>query len=244
MNKFLFAVAFVLFFLGGCKGGGEEKRAGENPAALTIVAMGDSLTAGLGVAEEEAYPAQLQAKLRRAGYAVRVVNAGVSGETSSGALARLDWLLALRPAIVIVETGGNDGLRGLPPALVAHNLDQIVARLQDAGAVVVLAGMKIHRNMGAEYTQAFAAIYPEVAKRRGVIYVPFFLEGVAGQARLLQADAIHPKAEGYRLVVETLYPAVEEALRQVQKKHGIGRQEPLAANPMLLCLRGGGMEKT
>jgi acyl-CoA thioesterase-1 len=220
MNKISFLVGgfLSLLLLAACEQPAEKT----NPAppgapALMIVAMGDSLSAGFGVAEEDAYPARLETKLRAAGYPVQVVNGGVSGETSSGALSRLDWLLTLKPAIVILETGGNDGLRGIPPALVEKNIEAIVERLQAEGVVVVLAGMKMFRNMGAEYTQAFETLYPAVAQRRAVIFMPFFLREVVGVPNRMQADALHPNAAGYRIVVETLYPYVLQALKQVEE---------------------------
>lgn len=187
-------------------------------AGLLIIAMGDSLTEGLGVNMDRAYPAQLEQKLRDSGYAVTVVNAGVSGETSSGALARADWVLRQKPDIVILATGGNDGLRGIDPALTAQNIDQLVAKIQATGAVVVLPGMEMVQNMGEEYTSKFRAIYPEIATRRKAILMPFFLEGVAGDPKLNQADFIHPTAEGYAIVVNNLYPYVVQAIEQVQNK--------------------------
>ncbi|MBI9083119.1 MAG: arylesterase [Desulfobacterales bacterium] len=182
----------------------------------TIVAMGDSLTAGLGVAEARAYPARLQARLEADGYRYRVINAGVSGETSSGALSRLDWMLTLKPDLVILETGANDGLRGIDVELVRRNIDTIVSRLQEGGVTVVMAGMKMVQNMGADYTGTFEGIFPAVAAARNVILVPFFLEGVAGNPALNQADGIHPTAEGYAVVVDNLYPAVRTALDRLR----------------------------
>jgi acyl-CoA thioesterase I len=188
------------------------------PAGLVIVAMGDSLTEGLGVDMADAYPAQLERKLRAAGYAATVVNAGVSGETSTGALARVDWVLKQQPDIVILATGGNDGLRGIDPAVTAKAIDQIVEKLQAAGAVVVLPGMEMVQNMGNEYTAQFRAIYPEVAGRRGAILMPFFLEGVAADPTLNQPDFIHPTAEGYAVVVDNLLPYVVQAIEQSQAR--------------------------
>jgi len=179
---------------------------------IVIVAMGDSLTEGFGLDMEQAYPAQLERKLLADGYNVSVINAGNSGETSSGALSRVDWVLSMQPDVVILATGGNDGLRGIEPSITQKNLEQLTERFQDAGAVVVLAGMEMVQNMGEEYTAAFRALYPEVADRYEVILVPFFLEGVAADPNLNQADFIHPTAEGYAIVIETLYPYVVEAL--------------------------------
>jgi acyl-CoA thioesterase-1 len=176
------------------------------PAAeRVIVVLGDSLTAGLGVAQEEAYPALLEARLRREGYDYRVVNAGVSGDTSAGGLRRVDWALRARPAIVIVALGANDGLRGLPVDALRDNLEQIVRRVRAAGARVLLAGMRVPPNYGDEYARDFAAVFPEVARRTGVPLAPFLLDGVAGEARLNQADGIHPTAEGQRLIASRLW---------------------------------------
>lgn len=182
----------------------------------TIVAMGDSLTAGLGVDEAQAYPARLQARLTAEGYRYRVVNAGVSGETSSGALSRLDWVLTLAPDLIILETGANDGLRGIDPALVRKNIDAIVARLQAEGVAVILAGMKMVRNLGPDYTDAFEAAYPAVAASRNIPLIPFFLEGVAGNPALNQADGIHPTADGYAAVTDNIYPFIKEALDRLR----------------------------
>lgn len=176
------------------------------PAAeRVIVVLGDSLTAGLGVAREEAYPALLEARLRREGYDYRVVNAGVSGDTSAGGLRRVDWVLRARPEIVIVALGANDGLRGLRVDALRDNLERIVRRVRAAGARVLLAGMRVPPNYGDEYARDFAAVFPEVARRTGVPLAPFLLDGVAGEARLNQADGIHPTAEGQRLIASRLW---------------------------------------
>jgi acyl-CoA thioesterase-1 len=218
ISLYTLALPMALAFLAACGGPPPTPTAlpptPTPPAGLLIVAMGDSLTEGLGVEMADAYPAQLERKLRDAGYDASVVNAGVSGETSSGALSRVDWVLRQKPDIVILATGGNDGLRGIDPALTARNIDQIVEKLQAAGAVVVLPGMEMVQNMGAEYTEKFHAIYPDVAGRRGAILMPFFLEGVATNPTLNQADFIHPNAAGYTVVVDNLYPYVVQALEQ------------------------------
>ncbi len=198
-----------------------EKPRAATPAAAesplpVIVAMGDSLTAGYGLDPDEAYPALLEARLREEGYRWRVVNAGISGETSSGALSRVDWVVArLKPDIVILVTGANDGLRGIDPHLLAGNLRALVQRLQASGALVVLGGMKMVKNLGADYTAAFEAVYPAVARKTGAVLIPFFLEGVAADPRLNQADGIHPTAEGCRRIVAHIYPVVIEAIARV-----------------------------
>ena len=191
------------------------------PAQTTegiIVAMGDSLTAGFGVAEAEAYPARLERKLRAAGYPFRVINAGVSGETSSGARTRTEWMLTLKPDIVILETGANDGLRGIDTALTHQNIEAIVQTLTDRKVVVILAGMQMVRNLGEAYTTAFAQMYPTVAQKHGLILVPFFLTGVAGDRTLNQSDGIHPTMAGYRIVVDNLYPHILTAIHQLRAR--------------------------
>ena len=177
-----------------------------------IVALGDSLTAGLGVAPEEAYPALLEAKLRREGFDYRVVNAGVSGDTSAGGLRRLDWALRLKPDVVIVALGANDGLRGQPPAALRDNLTRIVERARTAGSRVLLAGMRVPPNYGDDYSRAFAAVYPTVARATGVPLAPFLLDGVAGDPRLNQPDGIHPTAEGQRVIAERIWPYLKPLL--------------------------------
>ena len=177
------------------------------PAAdRVIVALGDSLTAGLGVAQDEAYPALLEARLRREGHPYRIVNAGVSGDTSAGGRRRVDWVLRSKPDVVIVALGANDGLRGLPVNELRENLEAIVKRLKTAGARVLLVGMRVPPNYGDDYARAFAAVFPEVARRTGVALAPFLLEGVAGNARLNQPDGIHPTAEGQRVIADALWP--------------------------------------
>lgn len=182
-----------------------------------IAAIGDSLTAGYGLDEELSYPAQLQKKLAADGIRYQVVNSGVSGETSSGTLSRLDWVLTMEPDIVILEIGANDGLRGLDPAVPRGNLEKILDRLEKEDIVVILAGMKMVWNMGTEYTEQFNNIYPELARRTSVIFMPFFLEGVATVPELNLEDGLHPNGDGYRLVTENLYPYVLEAIGRVEK---------------------------
>ena len=175
-------------------------------AERIVVAFGDSLTAGLGVTPDDSYPAQLQGKLRAEGYSYRVVNAGVSGDTTAGGLRRVDWALKNKPDIVIVALGANDALRGQDLGSVRSNLDGIVARFQKAGVRVLLAGMEVPPNYGARYTADFRRVYIEVARKRGAALMPFLLDGVAGNPRLNQADGIHPTAEGYRILVDHIWP--------------------------------------
>lgn len=177
-----------------------------------IVAFGDSLTAGLGVSTDDAYPSQLQHRLDSAGYRYRVINAGVSGDTTAGGLRRLPWVLKSKPLIVILELGGNDGLRGLSLQETRANLEQLIQRLQRASVTVVLAGMKLPPNYGAEYTSGFESIYPALAKKYALRLIPFFLDGVAGSVSLNQADGIHPTGEGYRIIVEKIFDTMKPLL--------------------------------
>jgi len=182
----------------------------------TIIAVGDSLTAGLGVNESEAWPSLLEKELLKNGFNWQVINAGVSGETSSGSLARIKWILARKPDIVILETGANDGLRGIPTDVIAKNITEAVQMLQEQGTTVILAGMQIVQNLGPEYTENFAAIFPSVAKKTGCILIPFFLQGVAGEPSLNQEDTIHPNKNGHILIAKTVLPY---ALKAIQQNH-------------------------
>ena len=179
-----------------------------------IVAFGNSLTAGLGVAPDQSYPAHLQRTLDAAGYAYRVVNAGVSGDTTAGGVRRVSWALNHKPAIVILELGGNDGLRGLSLQETKANLERIIQQLQQASVTVVLAGMKLPPNYGQDYTDGFEALYHALAKQYHLTLIPFFLDGVAGLSSLNQADGIHPTGEGYRLIVERVFPTLEPLLER------------------------------
>ena len=177
-----------------------------------IVAFGDSLTAGLGLPVDQAYPAQLERRLREAGYPHRVINAGVSGDTTAGGVRRVDLVLALHPSMVIVEFGANDGLRGLPLSQTRTYLAAILDRFRSARIPVLLAGMKLPPNYGPEYTSQFEAIYPELAHTYGATLIPFFLDGVAAQPQLNQPDGIHPTAEGYSVIVDRLLPLLRPLL--------------------------------
>ena len=171
-----------------------------------VVALGDSLTAGLGVAAEEAWPALLDARLRREGYPYRVVNAGVSGDTTAGGLRRVDWVLRSRPEVAVVALGANDGLRGLGTEAMEANLLAIVERLRAGGARVLVVGMEVPPNYGAAYARAFRGVFVDVARRTGAALMPFLLDGVAADPRLNQADGIHPNAAGHRAIAERIWP--------------------------------------
>ncbi len=180
-----------------------------------LVVLGDSLTAGYGLRQADAFPALLEKALRRAGLDVRVINAGVSGDTTAGGLARLDWVLKSaggRPGAVIVELGANDGLRGLDPALTRDNLDAIITRLHAKGIPVMLTGMRAPPNMGRAYVAQFNAVFPGLAAKRRVPFYPFFLDGVAAVPRLNQKDGVHPNAQGIRVIVRRILPHVKSFL--------------------------------
>ena len=191
-------------------------RAQAPPDEGLIVALGDSLTAGNGLNERDAWPAQMERRLRAAGLRWKVINAGISGETSSGARARLAWVLGLKPDVMVLETGANDGLRGIPPQVLQANIDAMLGTLGENRVTVVLAGMQMLRNMGPSYTTAFARVYPELAQKHKAILLPFFLEGVAGNPALNQSDGLHPTAEGYRVVTDLVYPRILDAIERVR----------------------------
>ena len=184
---------------------------------LSIVAFGDSLTAGLGLAPGEAYPDRLQEALRAAGHDVSIANAGVSGDTASAAQARVDWSVPEGTDGVILVLGGNDILRGIDPAVTRKALSAILARLQERGIPVLLAGMRAPANLGAEYAKAFDAIYPDLARDYDVVFMPFFLEGVATDPRFNQSDGIHPSEAGVAAIVRNLLPYAAELIERVEK---------------------------
>lgn len=186
-------------------------------APVTILALGDSLTEGLGVAGDANYPAQLEDALQKMGYDnVKVVNSGLSGETSTGLVNRLDWVAQTNPDITILTIGANDAIRGIDVATVEANIRTAITTLQDNGSAVILGGMQIYDNLGDEYVQSFAAMYPRIARDMDVPLIPFFLEGVAADPALNQADAIHPTKEGYTIIVNNnILPVLKPELEQV-----------------------------
>jgi len=180
-----------------------------------IVAFGDSLSAGYGLEDGEAYPDYLQKALDAKGYRYRVVNQGISGDTTSGGLERISQALAEKPEIVILELGGNDGLRGLPVAMSMENIDRIIQEFKAAGAKVVLAGITLPRNYGPDYIREFEQMYPALAIKHKIPRIRFFLEGVATVPRLMQQDQIHPTAEGSKMVANrVVLPVLEPLLRK------------------------------
>ena len=216
LNRKIIFLLSAVFLLGtiGDPGWGAAPTTQEQTQERVIVAFGDSLTAGLGVAANEGYPAVLEQKIKEAGYPYRVINSGVSGETTAGGLRRVDWVLRSRPEIVILELGANDGLRGLDLNQTEKNLSAIIERFQKEGVEVVLAGMKMPPNYGKEYTAQFEKIFPRLAARYRLALIPFFLDGVAAQSNLNQADGIHPTGPGYRRIVDRIWPIIEPLLKK------------------------------
>jgi acyl-CoA thioesterase-1 len=182
------------------------------PAAPSIVALGDSLTAGLGIPREQAYPSRLQEKLKDEGLAIEVVNAGVSGDTSADGLRRTNWALEGNVRLLILALGANDGLRGLPPRQMKDNLQAIITRARQRGIPVLLVGMEAPPNYGEQYAAAFRQVFRDLARENKVTLIPFLLDGVAGVAELNQADGIHPTASGAARIADHLWPAVKDAI--------------------------------
>ncbi len=199
-NLFL---VFLLFFF--AFHGQDEK---------VILFLGDSLSAGFGLDVEEAFPSLIQKKIEQEKLPFKVVNAGLSGETTAGGLRRIDWLLKQKVDVLVIELGGNDGLRGIAPSETKKNLQGIVdkAREKNPDIVIVLAGMQAPPNMGADYTKTFRAIFPEIAKKNSIALIPFLLEGVAGNPRLNLPDGIHPTIEGHRIVAQTVWNTLNPVL--------------------------------
>ncbi|TCZ63029.1 arylesterase [Roseicella aquatilis] len=193
-------------------------RAARAAEPIRLLALGDSLTAGYGLPPGQGFVPQLQRALAGRGRPVRVIDAGVSGDTTAGGLARLDWALADNPQAVIVELGGNDGLRALPPAQTRANLAAILDRLKARGIPTLLAGMLAPPNLGAEYGREFAAVFQDLARQHPeVVFYPFFLDGVAGEAALNQPDGIHPNEKGLAEILRRFVPAVETLLERVPR---------------------------
>ena len=187
---------------------------------IKIVALGDSLTAGYQLPESAAFPSQLARALQAKGHKVEIVNAGVSGDTTSGGLARLDWSVPDGTDAVIVELGANDMLRAVDPKVARAALDQIVSRLKKRGIQVLLCGMQAAKNLGQDYERAFNAIYPELAAAHGVLLYPFFLDGIAADPQFNLRDGIHPSAAGIAAIVTRITPKVEELVARVRAKRG------------------------
>jgi acyl-CoA thioesterase-1 len=209
------ALAALLTPMSG-RNGAAQAQASPPGRELRIMALGDSLTAGYGLSRPDGFVAQLQAALRARAIPATVLDAGVSGDTSAGGRARLDWALADRPDAAIVALGGNDLLRAIDPAATEANLDDIIRRLTARNIPVLLAGMLAPPNLGAEYVVAFEGAYQRLARTHDVVFYPFFLDGVAGDPALNQPDGIHPNARGVAVMVERIMPAVEALLAKVR----------------------------
>jgi acyl-CoA thioesterase-1 len=207
------AAALVIVALAGVQAMATDK-------PIKIVALGDSLTAGYGLPANAAFPVQLEKALTAKGVAVEVANAGVSGDTSSGGLGRLDWSVPDGTDAVIVTLGANDMLRGIDPKVTRDALTQIVQKLKARGTEVLLTGMQAAPNMGPDYARAFNAIYPDIAKSEDVLLYPFYLDGVAAEAKLNQRDGIHPTEAGIAVIVQRLLPKVDELIARVKAKRG------------------------
>ncbi|MBV8824749.1 MAG: arylesterase [Hyphomicrobiales bacterium] len=212
MRRLLAAVTGVAVTLGAVALGGVSTipAAVASDRPLRIVALGDSLTAGYGLPAEDAFPAKLERALAANGIATEIANAGVSGDTTSGGLARLDWSVPEGTEAVILELGANDALRGVDPTLTRTALDAMLERLKARHIPVLLAGMLAPRNLGADYTEDFDAIYPDLAAAYGTLLYPFFLDGVAAERSLNQGDGLHPTAAGVDVIVARMLPLVEE----------------------------------
>lgn len=180
--------------------------------APRVLVLGDSIAAGLHLSIDQAFPAELQRLLVERGAPFHLTNAGVSGDTSAGGLARVDWVLRSEPDVVVVELGANDGLRGQPPEAIEENLRGVVAKLREGGARVLLLGLRMPPSLGPDYAAEFDAVYPRVAEALEVPFVPFFMEGVAGVDALNLGDGIHPTPEGHRILASNVAPALEELL--------------------------------
>lgn len=185
-----------------------------NDERPVLLALGDSLTAGYGLDLGQAWPEQVQEMFAKRGHDIRVVNAGVSGDTSAGGLARLSWALQDKPDFAVVALGANDMLRGIAPETMQHNLDAILTRLGQQGVCTLLAGMHAAPNLGRDYVQRYNAVFPRLAEKHGTFFYPFLLQDVAAQASLNLDDGIHPNAAGARLIAERLYPLIEEMIRK------------------------------
>lgn len=188
--------------------------------AFVILALGDSLTEGLGVKKDGNYPALLEQALKQRGYShIKVINSGFSGETSSGLKNRVDWVMQLKPDLTILNIGANDAIRGLPLTLTSDNITNIIERIQATGSEVILAGMQIYDNLGREYVSGFKDMYPKLAEQHDLVMIPFFLEHVGGDPALNQADMIHPTTAGYQVIVErNLLPTVLPVLNKLTHK--------------------------
>lgn len=214
-----FATAAIAFLAAQALAAQGEARRDKNE--IVILAFGDSLTAGLHIPPDKAFPAQLQAALREKGYPVRVLNSGVSGDTAADGLARLEWSLAEEADGAIVELGANDALRGIDPKITERALGEILSALKDKHIEVLLAGMEAPRNWGQDYDDAFRAMYPRLAQEYGALFYPFFLKDVATVQGLNLADGLHPTPEGVALIVRNILPEAEKLIARIREKRAM-----------------------
>jgi acyl-CoA thioesterase-1 len=212
---FVLTIACLAAFAAPAEAG---EKLGERP--VKIVVLGDSLTAGFGLPAEAAFPARLQAALKAGGVAVRIANAGVSGDTASGGLARVDWSVPEGTEAVILELGANDALRGIDPKVTHAALDRLIRHLNERGIAVLLCGMRAPRNMGPDYARAFDAIFPALTRAHDVLFYDFFLDGVAVDPKLNQNDGMHPNAAGVEVIVTRLLPKVKELIARARARRG------------------------
>ncbi len=192
------------------------------PSPRVILFLGDSITAGYGLAPDQAFPTLIQEKIDAKSWNFKVVNAGQSGDTSAGGLNRLDWLLKNRVDILILELGANDGLRGLPPETTKNNLQAIIERTKDKNpeVKVIVAGMKVPPNMGSDYSRRFEAVFVDVARKNKAVLIPFVLEGVGGSRQLNLPDGVHPTAKGHEIIATNVWKTLEPVLRSLTSKGG------------------------
>ncbi len=216
IQAFALAAVMAAGFAGGMMPG--VIRAADRP--VRIVALGDSLTAGFNLPASAAFPAKLEKSLKQKGVAVEIANAGVSGDTASGGLGRLDWSVPDGTDAVIVELGANDMLRGVDPAVTRRALEEIVRRLTDRHIPVLLAGMRAAPNLGVQYVGAFEAIYPELAAKYDLLLYPFFLDGIVGDSKFNQRDGLHPTAAGVDRIVAGILPKAEELVARARERRG------------------------
>jgi acyl-CoA thioesterase-1 len=215
LANMVFRVLLCNWLVAGIASGAIAAPAGQ---PVRIVVLGDSLVAGFGLKPSDAFPAQLERALKAKGHTVEVINAGVSGDTTAGGLARVNWAVPERTDAVILELGANDALRGLDPARAKANLDKTIATIKAGGAEVLLAGMFAPRSLGKDYVRTFEAMYPDLASKYGLILYPFFLDGVAMDAKLSLEDGLHPNSKGVAEITSKILPSVEKLIERVRAK--------------------------
>lgn len=211
-NIFVLSLSLLLFACSENNAPPDKEKTTETQPEFIILALGDSLTEGLGVAEQDNYPSVLQTAVGE--HNIKVINAGLSAETTSGLKNRLDWVLQQKPDLVILNSGANDAMRGIELPIIEQNLSDIITQIQQSGADVILAGMQIYQNLGEDYVDGFQAIYPRMAQQHNIPLIPFFLEHIAGLPQYNQDDLLHPNAEGYKIIVkQNILPVLNNYLK-------------------------------